>query len=145
MSRQRINLIRRINDLANETDALYHQASLKLGISDSVSIVLYSIYDTGESCLLSDIYKKSGINKQTVNSAVRHLEAAGVLYLQQHTGRTKKVMLTELGKDYIQKTAARLYEAEMRVFDSWTQEEIDAYVHLMEKFAGCFRRQIERL
>ncbi|XCP83994.1 helix-turn-helix domain-containing protein [Roseburia hominis] len=66
--------LHRINYLMAETDALYHQASLKLGISDSAMRVLYAIYDSGESCSPSSIYKASGVSKQTINSVVRKLE-----------------------------------------------------------------------
>lgn len=137
--------LHQINYLTTKMESLYHLSSLKLGITDSVSIVLYSIYDAGGECLLSDIYKGSGISKQTVNSAVRGLEADGVLYLEQHNGRAKKVILTDKGRDYVQRTVARLYQAEINVFDSWTQEEISTYIQLMEKYADCFRQQIEKL
>ena len=139
------NEIHRINYLTSEMEALYHQASLKLGITDSVSIVLYTIYDEGDMCLLSDVYKKSGISKQTVNSAIRSLEADNILYLEQHTGRAKKIILTDKGKDYVQKTVARLYEAEVRAFDTWPEEEINNYIRLMEKYADCIRQQIDKL
>ncbi len=145
MNKKRCDEIHRINYLTSEMEALYHQASLKLGITDSVSIVLYTIYDTGENCLLSDVYKKSGISKQTVNSAIRGLEADNILYLEQHTGRTKKIVLTEKGKDYVNKTVAKLYEAEVRAFESWTTEEVNTYICLLEKYADCFRKQIGNL
>lgn len=137
--------IRRINRLTTELESLYHQASLKLKISDSVSIIMYSVYEAGSECLLSDIYKESGINKQTVNSAIRGLEADGILYLEQHTGRAKKVILTDKGKAFAEKTAAHLFQAEMDAFDTWTEEEVSTYIHLMEKYADGFRRQIEKL
>ena len=57
MNQNGMKAINKINYLSSEIEALYHQVSLKLGISDSVSVVLYTIYDAGESCLLSDIYK----------------------------------------------------------------------------------------
>ena len=63
--------LHRINNLLAETDAVYHQASLRLGIADSTMRILYTILDNGERCLLSDVYKQSGISKQTVNSALR--------------------------------------------------------------------------
>lgn len=137
--------ISKINYLCSETDALYHQASLKLGISDSVSIILYTVYDAGESCLLSDIYKKSGISKQTVNSAIRGLEAENILYLEQHTGRAKKVVLTDKGKDFVKKTVKRLHKAEIQAFGTWSEEEIKTYIHLMEKYTYCLRKQIENM
>ena len=145
MKRNHIADIRRINYLTSEMDALYHLSSLKLGITDSVSIVLYTLYDVGNACLLSEIYKNSGISKQTVNSAIRSLEADGMLYLEQHNGRAKKVLLTERGIEFAQRTAARLMQAEMDAFDSWSEEEIGCYIRLLEKYLDCFRIQIAKL
>ena len=145
MKRSHLNEINRINYLTTEMESLYHRSSLKLGITDSVSIVLYSIHDAGNECLLSDIYKNSGISKQTVNSAIRSLEADGILYLEQYDVRAKKVLLTDKGIEYAQRTVARLHQAEMDAFDAWSEEEIGSYIRLMEKYVDCFRSQIEKL
>lgn len=145
MDQKHLNKIRKINYLISEMDALYHLASLKMGISDSVSIVLYTIYDSGNGCLLSDVYKKSGISKQTVNSAVRKLETEEILYLEQHTGRSKRIFLTDRGKTFVRETVARLYEAEAGAFDTWREEEVNTYINLMKKYADCLRQQIDRL
>ncbi len=145
MAQKRYEEIHQINYLTSEMQALYHRVALKLGISDSVCVVLYSIYDAGETCLLSDIYKKSGISKQTVNSAMRNLETEGMLYLVQHTGRAKRVVLTDKGRDYVKETVARLYEAEVRAFDDWTDDEIRDYITGMERYAECLRIQLEQL
>lgn len=145
MNHYEIRAVNKINYLSCEIEALYHTASLKLGISDSVSIVLYTVYDAGESCLLSDIYKKSGISKQTVNSAIRGLEADNILCLEQHTGRAKRIVLTDKGRIFVKETVERLRKAEIQAFDVWSEEEISAFIHLMEKYADCFRQQIEAL
>lgn len=145
MKRDHTGEIHRINYLTSELQSIYHQSSVKLGISDSVSTVLYAIYDAGEACLLSDIYKNSGISKQTINSAVRGLETDGILYLEQHTGRSKKVILTDKGKLYVKHTVARLYQAEVDAFDSWTEGEISTHLQFLEKYVECLRQQIERL
>ena len=137
--------IRRINRMTSELESLYHQASLKLGIADSVSIVMYALHEAGNECLLSDIYKESGISKQTINSAIRSLEADGILYLEQHIGRAKKVVLTEKGKEYAMQTAARLYQAEMNAFESWSEDEVSTYIRLIEKYNESFRRQIDKM
>jgi len=137
--------IHRINYLNTEIEALYHRASWKLGLTDSASIVLYAIYDSGGSCLLSDIYKQSGVSKQTVNSALRNLEKKGILFLEQHSGRTKKAALTDTGKEYVKKTVARLFEAETAAFESWTEEEMNAHIGFLEKYIDSFREQIEKM
>lgn len=144
MNEKRAAAMHRINYLTSETDRIYRLASSKLGISNSISIVLYTIYDMGEPCLLSDIYKCSYISKQTVNSAVRSLEADGVLYLENHNGRSKKVLLTDKGRELIEKTAARIYLAEVNAFEEWTDEEIETYLRLMKKYADCLKKQVDR-
>lgn len=107
--------------------------------------MLYAIYDNGEDCLLSDIYKQSGISKQTVNSAIRNLEKKHIIYLEQHSGRSKKVILTDTGTEYVQKTIALLFEAEAAAFASWTAEEISAHIGFMEKYIHSFHEQVEKL
>lgn len=145
MRKSTFEKLHRINYLGAEMDALYHQACHRLGISDSAMRALYTVYDNGGTCLLSDIYKQSGISKQTVNSAMRKLERDEILYLEQEDGRGKRVHLTEKGKSYMEKTAARLYEAECEVFSGWSDQEIDMYIHFMEKFNDMFRSQIDKI
>ena len=143
MERNVYEKIHEINYLTAEIDALYHQASWKLGLSDSVSRVLYTIYDTGEDCLLSDIYKKSGTSKQTVNSAIRKLEQEGMLYLEPYHGRSKRVVLTEQGRTLMERTAARIYEAENQALSAWPEADIDAYISFMERALGDLRQQFD--
>ncbi len=137
--------LRRINYLASEMDSLYHLADLRLGISDSVSLVLYALYDGEGRCPLGDIYKMSGVSKQTLNSAVRALEKDGILYLEPYKGRAKLAVLTEKGQAYAEQTAARLLHAELQAFDGWTEEEVCTHIRLLEKYTECFRREVEKL
>ena len=145
MDKSYVRQLRRINYLASEMDSLYHLADLRLGISDSVSLVLYALYDGDGRCPLGDIYKMSGVSKQTLNSAVRALERDGILYLTPYKGRAKLIVLTEKGRAYAEKTAARLLMAELQAFDGWSEEEVAAYLHLQEKYTECFRREVEKL
>lgn len=137
--------LHRINNLLAETDAVYHQASLRLGIADSTMRILYTILDNGERCLLSDVYKQSGISKQTVNSALRKLESYSMVYLENHKGKAKTVCLTDAGKALVQQTAARLYDAERRALETWTGEEIDQHIALLEKYLDALTEQVQAL
>lgn len=145
MSNKLHDIICQINCLTEETDSLYHQAALKLGVSDSVLFILYMMYVNGEKCLLYDIYKSSGISKQTVNSAIRKLENEGIVYLEKHSGKNKTVYLTEKGKSYVNKTAAKLLEAEYNAFSDWSEEEIHLYLSLIEKHNASIRKQIQNM
>lgn len=139
------DIIFRINCLAEDIDSIYHQAALKLGVSDSALFILYMTYVSGGQCLLYDICKQSGISKQTINSAIRNLEKKGMIQLEKQNGKSKIVCFTEEGKIYAKKTAARLFDAECSTFCDWTEEEIQTYLHLLEKHNASFRKQIELL
>ena len=52
----------RINCLAWELDSIYHQAALKMGMSDSVMFMMYIVYQGGGRCPLHDIRKNTGIS-----------------------------------------------------------------------------------
>ena len=138
--------LHQINYLTAEIEWLYHQASLRMGIADSTMRVLYTIYDHGEEdCPLSCVYKESGISKQTVNSALRRLEEQGILRVESGSGRGKRVLVTEVGKEYVDRTAGRLYRAECALFASWSDEEIDEHIRLMAKYNEAFRQTLEEL
>lgn len=145
MSDQLHDKIYRINCLTEDINSLYHQAAVKLGMSDSVLFVLYMLHISGEKCLLYDIYKLSGISKQTINSAIRKLENEEMIYLEKHNGKSKIVCLTEKGRECSLQTAAKLAEAECRAFGDWSEKEIDLYVRLIEKHDASLRKQIEKL
>ena len=94
--------VNQINCLNEEIDSLYHQAALKLGVSDCVLFVLYMLH-------------------------------------------TKMVYLTEKGKTYTSKTAARLFEAECKALSNWTEEEINLYLKLTERYHADLKNEIESL
>lgn len=139
------DMMHRVNCLASDLDSLYHQAALKLGLSDSVLFVLYLVYENDGRCPLNDIRKATNISKQTLNSAVRKLEHEDIIYLEQNGGRAKNVCLTEKGSEYVNHTIARLYQAECNAFQGWTEDEIHLYLNLMEKYNNDFREQIEKM
>ena len=137
--------IKRINCLNAEIDALYHHSALKLGMSDSALFVLYSIYEHSGNILLSDIYKQSGISKQTVNSSIRALEKENILYLENVDKKSKIVMLTEKGKEYSEKTVGILCKAECDAFSCWKKEEISNYIKLFERYRDEFSVRLDNL
>lgn len=138
--------IHRINALDGEMDALYHEAAVRLGVADSVLRVLYVLHDNGGgSCPLGEVCGRSGLCKQTLNSALRKLERQGMLRLEPYRGRAKQVCLTEPGRQLARQTAARLYEAECRAFAGWPVQEIDAQIRGMERYLEALREQVGRL
>lgn len=138
--------IDRINYYRAELESLYHKCSIKLGITDSVSMALYSIYVEGGECLIKKIRKDSGMPKQTLNSALRTLENDGIIILKNYNeSRFKIAILTEKGKEFVDETIAKLFKAEENAFNSWTEDEIEQYISFMERYNKCFQNEIKKL
>lgn len=137
--------LRRYNYLAGEIEAAYHEMSLKLGLSDSAMMILYAICDRGDSCLLRDICRQFGISKQTVNSALRKLEAEGVIYLESADAKNKRICLTEKGKRLADQTARQIIETENDIFSSWEEADVENYLKLTERFLHDFKARSEKI
>lgn len=135
--------LKRFNLLMSEIEAAYHDAALRLGMSDSVMLVLYTLCSGGGECMLGDL--TSGASKQTINSALRKLEAEGIVYLEIFEGRKKKVYLTETGRQLAQDTVLRVIEAENEIFASWTDEEKRVYIDLTQRYLADFKEKIKEL
>lgn len=74
--------------LAGEINALYHEAAVKAGISDSVQNILYVLYEENGRAPQSAIAHRTGISRQTINSAIRKLDATALSPLNREKGGT---------------------------------------------------------
>ena len=79
-------IARQYTHLAGEINALYHEAAVKMGMSDSIQNILYVVCEKGDVCQQSDISKLTGISRQTINSAIRKLEKENIVYLEPGVG-----------------------------------------------------------
>lgn len=136
---------RRINYLIEETDAVYHEIAVRLGLSDSVMLILYALEDAGGQIPLTTIYRQTGASKQTINSALRKLETDGHILLRMADGKRKIVCLTESGKIYAARTARRLLAAENEIYGAWPKEDLEAYLRLTEKYLKELREKAKQL
>lgn len=137
--------IRKCNYMINEINAIYHGIALRMGISDSAQSILYTICENGESCMQSEIYKQTGISRQTISTAIRRLEKDGFVYLKQGQGRNTIVCLTENGKIFADEKSRPLLRMEEKIFYSWTDDELDIYLKLMERYRNGLKAKMEEL
>lgn len=131
--------LERYNYLIGEIDATYHEIATKLGLSDSVMRILYSICDNGTARPLQEICRLTGLSKQTVNSALRKLERKGIVYLEPLGLKNKNVCLTESGKLIANQTAGQILAMENDIFASWPQEDVALYIALTETYLHDLR------
>lgn len=145
MEKEIYEQVRRFNYLTAEIDKAYHEAALKLGLSDSAMRILYTVCHSGGACQLNDIVRLSSISKQTVNSSLRKLESEELIYLQTYNGRKKLVCLTDKGTVLVKNTVLRIIEIENEIYGSWSEAERTMYMELTKKYLSQFREKMKEL
>ena len=135
--------LQRYTYLQNEIDEVYHDISLKMGLTDSALMILYTLCSHENSCPLQTICRSTGLSKQTINSALRKLEGENIVFLSSDGARSKRVSLTDAGQALASRTACRLLAAENEIFDSWQPEEREQYIVLTEKYLLALREKLK--
>ena len=137
--------LKEFSSISGDIDSIYHEAALKMGMTDSELDILYVICNQGSGCNQSALYKKTGMKRSTVNSAIRKMEKEELLYLTSGKGRNTCVTLTEKGEAYIAQTEGKLIEIENQIFLSWTQKEREIFIELNRRFAVELKEKVRRL
>jgi DNA-binding MarR family transcriptional regulator len=131
-----------VNGIISST---FHRAAFKLGLNDSEMSIFYVISRRGEGCNQSELYKRTGQRRSTINSAIRKMEKEGLLYLEPGDGRNTRVFLTDKGRRRSRKTVGRLLEMEESIAEAWDESERRQFVELNSRFFAQLREEVEKL
>lgn len=137
--------MKELNIISGTINGYYHEAALKLGISDAEMNVLYVLSYEGNGCYQSLLYKNTGMTRSTVNTIIRRFEKEELLYLKSGKGRNTCVFLTDKGERYLESTVQKIVEMENRIFMSWSEEERMIFLHLNQKYASNLKDEIDRM
>lgn len=135
----------RLNYLLSEIDEVYHDAAVRLGVSDSVMKILYTLCVAGDRCPLCDVARLSGSSRQTIHSAVKKLVEDGIVSLEAKNGRDKLVCLTGAGRALTEATARKVIGIENAIFDGWEEEEREQYLRLLSKYRNDLNEKVKEL
>lgn len=136
---------KRYNYLSSEISALYHEAAVKLGLSDSTLNILYAVCENKGRCPQSEVCRLTGISRQTINSAIRKLERDGVIVLEPGAGRNTIVCLTEAGEHVVAEKILPIIEAENAIFSLWSDEERHEYLRLTQQYRDELKNWLDNL
>lgn len=131
------------NYLYSEISSLYHEVAQKVGLSDSVMNILYTLVTFGPECTQSNICRLTGISRQTINSAIRKLEGEGILYLEESDRKSKTICLTEKGNALVEEKVLPMMAAEKAIFESWSQADREMLLALTRKYMSDFKHNLE--
>ena len=133
------------NRIYKEYNEIYHEAAIRLGLSNSEFDTLYAICELGDGCKQTDICRTTFIPKQTVNSAIRTLEKKEYLTLASGKGRSMHIYLTEQGLQLVRRTIFPMVEIENEAFPKLTEKEYKAILHFHAQYLAALREGIQKL
>lgn len=136
--------ISELNEIMNENDEVYRDMAKAFGVSDCVLWILYVLREANEpitqSCICSRLYGP----KQTVNSALKKMEADGFIeLLASKDKRSKLVSLTEKGKSLCSKTADVVISVENKAFSSLSADEQTAFLNAFLKYTEALKAEVK--
>ena len=134
------------NSIIKENDNLYRGAAKALGVPECALWILYALRTEHDALTQSNVCDMLYQPKQTVNSALKQLEAEGHIKLvQAKDRRSKQIVLTEKGELLAGHTADKVIAAEHEALLALTQEEQKTFIELFQKYTAALKSQITNL
>lgn len=133
------------NRIYREVDGMYHELCVKMGLSDSAFLILYSIVEMKGNCSQREIADRCCISRKTINSSVKNLEKEGFVTLESGAGRDKQIVLTKRGEQFVQEKIFPIMEVEDNAFLEMEPDERRELLRLNAKYAEAFRKHTEPL
>ena len=123
------------NDLIKENDGIYRALCKRLGLSACTFWILYTLREEQNRITQTEICEILHEPKQTVNSALKSLEAEGYITLSYGQNRRSKcVMLTEKGICLARDTVDSVMLAEQSALLALSEQERAMFLSLFRKY-----------
>ena len=143
MERDAKRMLLEYNKETKRLDDLYRCAAKQCGISECAFWILYTLRAEERQFTQAEICEFLIEPKQTVNSALKKLEAEGYLTLSAGADqRSKRVCLTEKGERFVKAHIDRVPEAEAAALGAMTAAERDALIRLTGRYRALFAQKL---
>ena len=143
MDRNAYQMLIAFNRETKKLDDVYRSAAKSCGISECAFWILYTLRVEEKSFTQAEICEFLIEPKQTVNSALKKLEAEGYLTLSAGADqRSKRVCLTEKGERFVKAHVDRVPEAEAAALGAMTAAERDELIRLTGRYRVLFAQKL---
>lgn len=131
----------------NEFDIEYHKLANLYNLSDSSFWILYDLYENEDGCTQKEFYTEWSLNKQTINSSVKYLINKGYVALEclDDNKKSKKLRLTEKGREMSKNTVGKVMELEEKAFGNIDENEMNMVINFFEKQVESFKNQVDEI
>lgn len=139
------DILIRYNRIFKDTDKIYHNFAKSYGLSDCAFWILYLLRETDTQYTQAEICNMLSLPRQTVNSALKNLQSEGYISLTpvENNKKSKILVLTEKGEGLAKNSADMVLKAEIKVLRQFSENELQLFLSLSEKYAVLLRREYE--
>ena len=139
-------LLYKYNRIYKENNDLYRGVAKALGVSDSVFWILYSLREQSRGATQSEICNMLYEPKQTVNSALKKMEAEGYITMASHPDRRRKLLvLTQKGEEPAEKTADKVLALECSALREMSEADRQAFLRLFQTYTEILKEKISSI
>lgn len=134
------------NQLQKKLEDFYSSFAKICGLSDSVFWIIYSVMERQEPYTQTELCNMWSFHKQTINTALKNLEADGLIRFEPslQNKKNKQIFLTNRGITFAQKTVIPFMEMERRAFGSLDAEERKEFLRLTQKHLDLLHAELNK-
>lgn len=135
------------NRLQRKLDEFYSGFAKLCGLSDSVFWIIYTVTERQEAYTQTELCNMWSFSKQTINTALKHLEAEGIIRFEplEQNRKNKQIFLTDKGIAFAQETVIPFMEMEKRAFGALDEEERKEFLRLTQKHLDLLRKECNKI
>lgn len=139
------DILIRYNRIFKDTDKIYHNFAKSYGLSDCAFWILYLLRETDTQYTQAEICNMLSLPRQTVNSALKNMQSDGYISLTpaENNKKSKILVLTEKGEELAKSSADIVLKAEIKVLRQFSENELQLFLSLSEKYAVLLRKEYE--
>lgn len=139
--------VRELDVLYQKVDKVYYELARGCGLSEAAYWIMYALEVSGGSATQARIAGEFSYSRQTVNSALRTLEARGLAELSPVEGRRREklVRLTEAGRAFSDERIVPAVHAEERAFASLPPADRAEFLRLAAAYTAAIDRELREL
>lgn len=137
---------RELDCLYKEADRIYYGFARRCGLSTCAYWMLYDIEREGGSIALRILTDSWAFSKQTINSAIKSLEARGLIALsfEQGSRKNKVASFTDEGRAFAARYIVPAQQAERRAFCALPPERRIALLAIAREYTQALATEFER-
>ena len=134
-----------LNEAWKENANIYRQMAKQMNLTDMAMWALYTLRVEPGEMTQSRMCEFLHEPKQTINSAIRKMEANGWIELKPGKGRSMQIFLTDTGRQIQQEKIYPVIQAENNALSVLSPEEWDQLILFHQKYAAALRSEFMKL